>query len=98
MDSIIAYLKNGKLPKEKIEAHILRLKLVHYVFYDDKLYIRGYSMPLLKYVLPMEVKNIIWEIYKGTCGNYAGGQSLAFKALRQGYYWPTMKADCMEYS
>ena len=21
-----------------------------------------------------------------------------FKALRQGYYWPTMKADCMEYA
>ena len=55
-------------------------------------------MPLLKCVLPTEVKNIVREIHKGTCGNHTGGQSLAFKALRQGYYWPTMKVDCMEYA
>ena len=52
----------------------------------------------LKFVLPTEAKNIMWEINEGTYGNYAGGQSLAFKALRQGYYWPTMKVDCMEYA
>ena len=26
------------------------------------------------------------------------GQSLAFKTLRNGYYWPTMKVDCMEFA
>ena len=98
MDPIIAYLKNSELPKEKIEAHILRLKAARYVLYDDKWYRRAYSMPFLKCILPMEVKNIMWEIHDGTCGNHARGQSLAFKALRKGYYWPTMKADCMEYA
>ena len=38
------------------------------------------------------------EIHKGICGNHTVGQSFAFKALRQGYYWPTMKADYMEYA
>ena len=98
MDPIIAYLKNDKLPEEKSEARILRLKAARYVLYDDKLYRRGYPMPLLKCVLLTEVKNIMWEIHEGTCGNHTEGQSLAFKALRQGYYWPTMKADCMEYA
>ena len=97
MDLIIVYLKNGELPKEKIASHIFRLKAAHYVLYD-KLYKRDYSMPLLKCVLPTEVKNIMWEIYEGTHGNHAKGQSLAFKALRQGYYLPTMRADCMEYA
>ena len=94
----IAYMKNSELPEEKTEACILRLKKAHYLLYDDKLYRRGYSMLLLKCVLPTEAKNIMWEFHKGTCKNHAGGQSLAFKALRQGYYWPTMKADCMEYA
>ena len=86
MDPIIAYLKNGELPEEKMEARILQLKAARYVLYDDKLYRRGYSMPLLKCVLPTKAKNIMWEIHEDTCGNHAEGQSLAFKALRQGYY------------
>ena len=82
MDPIIDYLKNAELLEEKTEARILRLTTARYVLYDDKLYRRGYSMPLLKYVLPIKAKNIIWEIHEDTCGNHTGGQSLAFKALR----------------
>ena len=73
MDLIIAYLKNGELPEEKTEAHILQLKAAHYVLYDDKLYRKGYSMPLLECVLMEEAKNIMWEIHEGTCGNHTGG-------------------------
>ena len=43
-------LKNDKLPENKKEARILRLKATRYVIYDDKLYRRDYSMPLLKCV------------------------------------------------
>ena len=96
MDPIITYLKNGEMPKEETEAGILRLKVALYMLYDDKLCKKGYPMPLLKCVLPTEVENIMWEIHEGTCGNQAGGKSLAFKDLRQGYYWSTMKAHCME--
>ena len=73
MDPIIAYLKNCELPQEKMEARILRLKAARYMLYDDKLYKKGYLMLLLKCVLPMEVKNIMWEIHEGTCGNHAEG-------------------------
>ena len=55
-------------------------------------------MPLLKCATPSEAKYIMREIHEGTCGNHVGGQSLAFEALRQGYYWPTIKANCMEYA
>ena len=54
-------------------------------------------MPFLKYATPSEVKYIMREIHEGTYRNHVGGQSLAFKAPRQGYYRPTIKADCMEY-
>ena len=52
MDPIVAYLKTSEQPKDKTEAHILRLKATCYALYDDKLYRRGYSMPILKYVTP----------------------------------------------
>ena len=62
MDPIIAYLKNDELSEKKTKAHILQLKAARYVLYDDKLYRRGYSMPLLKRVLPIEVKNIMCDV------------------------------------
>ena len=55
-------------------------------------------MLLLKCVTPSEANCIIREIHKGICGNHTDGQLLALKALRQGYYWPTMKSDCMEFA
>ena len=55
-------------------------------------------MPLLKCATPSEAQYIMKEIHEGTCGNHTGGQSLAFKAQRQGYYWLTMKAVYMEYA
>ena len=55
-------------------------------------------MPLLKCATLSEAKYIMREIHEGICGNHAGGQSLAFKALRQGYFWLTMKTDYIEYT
>ena len=43
---ITAYLKTGEQLKDKTKAQILLLKAAHYILYDDKLYKRGYSMPL----------------------------------------------------
>ena len=73
MDSIIAYLKNGELPKGKNKARILRLKTALYVLYYDKLYIRGYLMSLLKCILPLEVEYVMREIHEGIYGNHAWG-------------------------
>ena len=74
------------------------MKATRYVLYDDKLYKRGYSIPLLKCVPPFEAEYIMREIHEGICGNHVERQSLAFKTLRHGYYWSTMKADCMEFA
>ena len=73
MDPIVAYLKIGEQPEDKTESHILWLKATRYVLYNDKLYRRGYFMPLLKCVTPSEAKYIMREIHEGTCVNHAGG-------------------------
>ena len=72
-DLIIAYLKNSELLENKMEARNLRLKAAHYVIYDDKLYRRRYSMPLLKCVVPFEAEYIMREIYEGICENHIEG-------------------------
>ena len=87
MDPIIAYLRNDKLPEGKIEACILRLKAARYIHYDDKLYRRGYSMPLLKCIPPSEKEYIMREIHEGICGNHIVGQFLAFKTLGKQTAW-----------
>ena len=81
LDPIIVYLKTGEQLKDKTEAQILRLKVAHYVLYDDKLYRRDYFIPLVKRVTPLEAKYIMRVIHEGICSNYAGGQSVAVKAL-----------------
>ena len=98
MDPLVAYLKTDELPENKTEARILRLKVARYVVYNNKLYRRGYSMSLLKCMTPFEVDYIMREIHEPICGNHTEGQSLAFKALIQGYYWPTMNSDYMDFT
>nr|KYP67716.1 Uncharacterized protein Mb2253c family [Cajanus cajan] len=36
------------------------------------------------------------EIHEGICGFHLGGRTLAIKVLRAGYYWPTLKSDCIQ--
>nr|XP_009387990.1 PREDICTED: uncharacterized protein LOC103974826 [Musa acuminata subsp. malaccensis] len=42
-------------------------------------------------------QTILAEIHEGVCGEHSGGQTLAHKILRQGYYWPTMCRDAKAY-
>ncbi|GJY35610.1 reverse transcriptase domain-containing protein [Tanacetum coccineum] len=36
---------------------------------------------------------VIREIHMGSCGMHVGPRAVVRKAMRQGYYWPTMHAD-----
>ena len=50
MTSVIQYLKDGVLPEDKKKARLLKLKVARYTLYDNQLYKRGFSTPLLKCV------------------------------------------------
>ena len=98
MTPVTQYLKDGVLPEDKRKVRLFKLKVARYTLYDDQLYKRGFSAPLMKCVNLEPGNHILQEIHEGICGNHAGGQSLAHKALRQGYLWPTMKADAMNFA
>ena len=95
---IVQYLKDGKLPEDKSKARLLRLKAARYILYDGQLYKKGFSTPLLKCVDLEERNYILWEIHVGVYGNHARGQSLAHKALQQGYFWPTLRTDALAFA
>ena len=86
MTPVIEYLKDGVLSKDKKKVRLLRLKATQNTLYDDQLYKRGFSTPLLKCADLEQGNHILQEIHEGICSNHAGGQSLAYKALRQGFF------------
>ena len=40
---------------------------------------------------------VLAELHEGICGNHPGVRTLAYRAHTQGYYWPTMKFDTVDY-
>ena len=97
MDPIIEYLKFGKLPNDPIVAQKVKHWSLHYILIKKKLYKRSHSSPLLKCLLPSKMDYALREVHEEICGNHLGGWALAYKILWQGYYWPTMQKDAIEY-
>ncbi|XP_058775915.1 uncharacterized protein LOC131650215 [Vicia villosa] len=97
MTPVYNYLTSDLLPTDPKEASTIRRRASSYVLVENRLYRRGSSIPLLKCVDKGIVLHILREIYEGINSQHLGGRSLARKALRAGYYWPTMQDDAKEY-
>ncbi|MCI28117.1 hypothetical protein A2U01_0049317, partial [Trifolium medium] len=97
MTPVFRYLNTGTLPDDQKEAAKVKRRACAYVILHGKLYRRGFSIPLLKCVDEGQVDYILNEIHEGINGQHIGGRSLARKALRAGFYWPTMQSDAKEH-
>ncbi|CAJ2668042.1 unnamed protein product [Trifolium pratense] len=97
MTPVFEFLNTGNLPLDKKEAAKVKKRACAYVIINGKMYRRGFSIPLLRCVEESEVTSILGEIHEGINGQHIGGRSLARKALRAGFYWPTMQADAKEH-
>ncbi|GJV98245.1 reverse transcriptase domain-containing protein [Tanacetum coccineum] len=96
MTPIIEYLKDGTLPGDRKEASKLRIKARHYELLEGVLYKRSFLKPWLWCVKPLQADYVIREIHEGSCSKHAGPRSVVAKAMRLGYYWPTMHRDARE--
>nr|GEX41341.1 reverse transcriptase domain-containing protein [Tanacetum cinerariifolium] len=54
------------------------------------------NKPWLRCVGPLQVDYVIREIHDESCSMYARPQSVVAKAIRLGYYWPTMHRDARD--
>ena len=96
MDPIWDYLVDGTLPSDPKEASKLRTRSARFTIHRGTLYKRGFSTPILKCVGKEDPDCVLWGVHKGIYGNHIGARTLAGKALRQGYCWPTMLKDATE--
>ena len=93
---IIKYLREGSLPEMPKDALKIKKSTTFYTIIDNQLFKRGYLILLLKCISEDQSQYIMAEVHEDVYGHHLGGRSLEAKILRVGYYWPTMKADCMK--
>ncbi|XP_057730043.1 uncharacterized protein LOC130945326 [Arachis stenosperma] len=91
----LEYINTGTVPKDDLNPQNFRRKASLYTSIAGELYKRGISQPLLKCLNMDEAREVIDEVHEGICGNHIGGRALAAKIVRTGYFWPTMKRDCI---
>ena len=98
MDSILQFLKEDILPKEKIEADKIQRKATSFWLSEDhKLYKRSFLEPYLLCVHLELTESLLEEMHEGISGSHTGCRSLAHRAITQGYWWPNMQREALEY-
>ncbi|GJX82138.1 reverse transcriptase domain-containing protein [Tanacetum coccineum] len=93
MTPVHEYLTEGILPEEKKKARAVRHKAVRYAVINEILYKKSFLGPWLRCVGPLQANYILREIHEGSCNMHFRLRSVVAKALRSGYYWPTMHTD-----
>ena len=92
---LVAYKLTGTLPNNS-SAKKLRRQANYFIIYQDELYKKSFSLPLLKCATAWESKKILEEIHEGICGNHIGRKALALKALRMDFIgqlcWQMLRA------
>ena len=70
MTSIVAYLRDGRLPKERDKARKLRIRSAKYVLMDKVLYKRGFSHPYLRCLALDKANYVLREVHERACENH----------------------------
>jgi len=92
------YLANEILPLEPTEARKIKKNSSKYTLINGKLFRHEFTHPILVCVSGEQCTCIMAELHKGICNSHIGSRSLSSKTICAGYYWPTMRKDCMRYA
>ncbi|GJU60443.1 reverse transcriptase domain-containing protein [Tanacetum coccineum] len=93
MTPIHEYLTDETLPAERKKARAIKRKSQRFAIINGILYKKSFLGPWLRCVGPSQANYVLREIHEGSCSMHAGTRSVVAKALRTGYYWPTMHID-----
>ncbi|XP_057740322.1 uncharacterized protein LOC130957483 [Arachis stenosperma] len=85
------YLQTGNLPGNVENIRHFRRQASYFTIYNNCLYRRGFSRPLLKCLCRTKAELALAKAHEGICGTHLGARSLSSKILRAGLYWPTMR-------
>ncbi|GKE44327.1 reverse transcriptase domain-containing protein, partial [Tanacetum coccineum] len=93
MTLIHEYLTDETLPAERKKARAIKRKSQRFAIINGILYKKSFLGPWLRCVGPSQANYVLLEIHEGSCSMHLGTRSVVAKALRTGYYWPTMHKD-----
>ncbi|GJU14778.1 reverse transcriptase domain-containing protein [Tanacetum coccineum] len=93
MTPICEHLTKEILPEDKKKARVVRRKASRYTMINGTLYKKSFLGPWLRCVEPLQANYVLREIYEGSYSMHSGPRSVVAKAIRTGYYWPTMHTD-----
>ncbi|GJU36197.1 reverse transcriptase domain-containing protein [Tanacetum coccineum] len=93
MTPIYKYLAEETLPADMKKARAIKRKSWRFTVINGILYKKSFLGPWLRCVGPLQANYVLREIHEGSCSMHAGTRSVVAKALRTGYYWPTMYRD-----
>ncbi|XP_078158896.1 uncharacterized protein LOC144554452 [Carex rostrata] len=95
MTPMLSFLTSGTLPEDPLAARRMKKIAPLYSIFNNYLYKRGYVRPWLKCIPEDDAKRILLDIHEGFCGSHQGAKTLAKRAIRAGFYWPTMQQDAV---
>ncbi|GJW87091.1 reverse transcriptase domain-containing protein [Tanacetum coccineum] len=93
MTPIHEYLTDETLPAKRKKARSIKRKSQRFAIINRILYKKSFLGPWLRCVGPSQANYVLREIHEGSCSMHAGTRFVVAKALRIGYYWPTMHKD-----
>ena len=97
MSPIAQYINTGELPIEKDKARKVQIQSTRFFLINEQLFKRSLNGLYLKCLTTEQDQNVLAELHERICGNHPGDITLAHRAHTQGYYWPTMKSDAVDF-
>ncbi|GJY32253.1 reverse transcriptase domain-containing protein [Tanacetum coccineum] len=93
MTPICEYLAKEILLEDKKKAKVVCRKASRYTIINGTLYRKSFLGPWLRCVRPLQANYVLREIHEGSCSMHSSPRFVVAKAIRTGYYWPTMHTD-----
>ena len=85
---IMAYMMDGSLPSNEVEARQVQRRSKAYIIINLELYKRSVNEVLQRCVEMQEGQEMLLEIHQGECGHHDSSRALVAKVFRHGFYWP----------
>jgi hypothetical protein len=90
---IMAYLRGHYEPQGELEEKSLKQRARGYAVVNGELYKSGVTESWLRCITSKKGIELLKEIHRGFCGAHICTRALAGKAIKQGFYWPTINID-----
>jgi hypothetical protein len=89
----MAYLRGHYEPQDELQEKRLNKRERGYTVVSGVLYKSGVTEPWLRCITSEKGLGLHREIHSGFCHAHIGTRALAGKAIKQGFYWPTINID-----